>query len=43
MGDKIESKKLAVAAKVTTVPGYIGEIRDEDAREEDRGARLAIR
>jgi propionyl-CoA carboxylase alpha chain len=29
MGDKIESKKLAVAAKVTTVPGYVGEIRDE--------------
>jgi propionyl-CoA carboxylase alpha chain len=29
MGDKIESKKLAKAAKVSTVPGYIGEIRDE--------------
>jgi propionyl-CoA carboxylase alpha chain len=29
MGDKIESKKLAIAAKVTTVPGYVGEIRDE--------------
>jgi propionyl-CoA carboxylase alpha chain len=28
MGDKIESKKLAVAAKVTTVPGFVGEIRD---------------
>jgi propionyl-CoA carboxylase alpha chain len=28
MGDKIESKKLAKAAKVSTVPGYIGEIRD---------------
>jgi propionyl-CoA carboxylase alpha subunit len=28
MGDKIESKKLAQAAKVTTVPGFIGEIRD---------------
>src|SRR5579872_3700356 len=28
MGDKIESKKLAQAAKVSTVPGYIGEIRD---------------
>ncbi len=26
MGDKIESKKLAAAAKVNTVPGYIGEI-----------------
>jgi propionyl-CoA carboxylase alpha chain len=24
MGDKIESKKLALAAKVSTVPGYIG-------------------
>jgi propionyl-CoA carboxylase alpha chain len=29
MGDKIESKKLAVAAKVNSVPGYIGELRDE--------------
>ena len=28
MGDKIESKKLAQAASVSTVPGYIGEIRD---------------
>jgi propionyl-CoA carboxylase alpha subunit len=27
MGDKIESKKLAQAAKVSTVPGFIGEIR----------------
>ena len=26
MGDKIESKKLAQAAKVSTVPGFIGEI-----------------
>ena len=26
MGDKIESKKLASAAKVSTVPGFIGEI-----------------
>ncbi len=26
MGDKIESKKLAAAARVSTVPGYIGEI-----------------
>ena len=26
MGDKIESKKLASAAKVNTVPGFIGEI-----------------
>src|SRR3974390_1206889 len=29
MGDKIESKKLAVAAKVSTVPGFVGEIKDE--------------
>jgi propionyl-CoA carboxylase alpha chain len=29
MGDKIESKKLALAAKVNSVPGYVGEIRDE--------------
>jgi propionyl-CoA carboxylase alpha chain len=28
MGDKIESKKLALAAKVNTVPGFIGEIKD---------------
>src|SRR3984885_2895573 len=27
MGDKIESKKLAQAAKVSTVPGFIGEIK----------------
>src|SRR5580658_4444554 len=26
MGDKIESKKLALAAKVNTVPGFVGEI-----------------
>ena len=30
MGDKIESKKFANAAKVSTVPGYLGEIRDAD-------------
>lgn len=30
MGDKIESKKLANAAGVSTVPGYIGEIADGD-------------
>jgi len=29
MGDKIESKKLAQAARVNTVPGFIGEIKDE--------------
>src|SRR3569832_204105 len=28
MGDKIESKKAAAAAKVSTVPGYMGEISD---------------
>ena len=28
MGDKIESKKLAVKAKVSTVPGFVGEIKD---------------
>ncbi len=30
MGDKIQSKKAAAAAGVTTVPGYLGEIKDED-------------
>jgi propionyl-CoA carboxylase alpha chain len=29
MGDKIESKKAAVAAKVSTVPGHLGIIADE--------------
>jgi propionyl-CoA carboxylase alpha subunit len=29
MGDKIESKKAAAAAKVTTVPGHLGVISDE--------------
>jgi propionyl-CoA carboxylase alpha chain len=29
MGDKIESKKLAQAAGVSTVPGFAGEIKDE--------------
>ncbi len=29
MGDKIESKKAAAAANVSTVPGYMGEIQDE--------------
>jgi len=28
MGDKIESKKLAAKAKVSTVPGFLGEIGD---------------
>ncbi|MFD1611247.1 biotin carboxylase N-terminal domain-containing protein [Sphingomonas tabacisoli] len=30
MGDKIESKKLASAAGVNVVPGYLGEIADTD-------------
>ncbi len=30
MGDKIESKKLARAAGVNVVPGFVGEIRDTD-------------
>ncbi len=30
MGDKIESKKLAVAANVSVVPGFVGEIADTD-------------
>jgi propionyl-CoA carboxylase alpha chain len=30
MGDKIESKKLAKEAGVTTVPGYLGVIKDPD-------------
>ena len=29
MGDKIESKKLAVKAGVSVVPGFVGEIRDD--------------
>jgi propionyl-CoA carboxylase alpha chain len=29
MGDKIESKKLAKSAGVSTVPGFVGEITDE--------------
>jgi len=29
MGDKIESKKLAKAAKVNTVPGYLGEVEGD--------------
>ncbi len=30
MGDKIESKKAAAKAKVSTVPGHLGEIADPD-------------
>src|SRR5215218_6543127 len=29
MGDKIESKKAAAKAKVSTVPGFLGEVKDE--------------
>jgi propionyl-CoA carboxylase alpha chain len=34
MGDKIESKKAAAAAKVSTVPGYLGVI--EDAKQAEK-------
>ncbi len=37
MGDKIESKKFANAAKVSTVPGYIGVIEDADHAERIAG------
>src|SRR3546814_17636720 len=30
MGDKIESKKLALAAGVNVVPGFVGEIEDTE-------------
>jgi len=30
MGDKIESKKIAKAAGVSIIPGYMGEVRDRD-------------
>ncbi len=33
MGDKIESKKFANDAKVSTVPGFLGEIEDADHAE----------
>ncbi len=29
MGDKIESKRLAEKAKVSTVPGFVGELEDD--------------
>ena len=28
MGDKIEAKKLATEAKVSTIPGFLGEVED---------------
>ncbi|MGN6765210.1 MAG: biotin carboxylase N-terminal domain-containing protein, partial [Rhizobiaceae bacterium] len=37
MGDKIESKKFAAAAKVSTVPGYLGVIEDADHAEKIAG------
>ncbi|CAM5410732.1 propionyl-CoA carboxylase alpha chain [Aquamicrobium terrae] len=37
MGDKIESKKFANAARVSTVPGYIGVIEDADHAERIAG------
>jgi propionyl-CoA carboxylase alpha chain len=30
LGDKLKSKEIARDAKVNTVPGFIGEVRDED-------------
>ncbi len=37
MGDKIESKKFANAAEVSTVPGYLGVIEDADQAEKIAG------
>lgn len=30
MGDKIESKRVAMRAKVNMIPGFDGEVKDED-------------
>jgi len=30
MGDKIESKKIAKAAGVNVIPGYLGEVHNDD-------------
>jgi len=30
MGDKIESKRVAMRAKVNMIPGYDGEIQDDN-------------
>ncbi len=30
MGDKIESKKVATAAKVNIIPGFIGEVEGDE-------------
>ena len=43
MGDKIESKKLASAAGVSTVPGHLGVIADADEAVDDRARASAIR
>ena len=43
MGDKIASKKLAAAAKVSTIPGHNEAIEDADDSGRDRQARSAIR
>ena len=43
MGDKIESKKAAARAKVSTVPGHLGVIEDDVQADRDRRARSAIR
>ena len=42
MGDKIESKKAAAKADVSTVPGYLGVIDRREARGEDRRRASAI-
>ena len=42
MGDKIESKKAAAAAKVSTVPGHLGVIERRGGGGQDRRARSAI-
>ena len=43
MGDKIESKKAAAAAKVSTVPGHLGVIADDEAGGARSPPRSAIR
>ena len=43
MGDKIESKKAAAAAKVSTVPGHLGVIEDEKQAVRGSPTRSAIR
>ena len=43
MGDKIESKKAAARAKVSTVPGHLGVIEDDEQAIADRRRRSAIR